>query len=65
MATDDSWVGVSGQWSVCGWSMVQLDHVVKMGPMYGTLQADLEEQRTVERVELAAFFVSSRLLTVL
>ena len=38
--------------------MVQLDHDEEMGPMhgmYGTLEADLEVQRTVERAELTAF----------
>ena len=38
--------------------MVQLDHDEEMGPthgMYGTLDAELEVQRTIKRAELTAF----------
>ena len=51
-------VGSIRKWSACGWLVVQLDHDEEMGPMhgmYGTLEADLEVQRTVERAELTAF----------
>ena len=40
--------------SVSGWSVVQLDHDEEMGPMhgvYGTLDAELEVQRTIKRAE--------------
>ena len=43
---------------VRGWSVVQLDHDEEMGPlhgMYGTLDAELEVQRTIKRAELTAF----------
>ena len=58
VATDGSLLGVSEKWSACGWSVVQLDHDEEMGPMrgiHGTLDADLEVQRTFERAELTAF----------
>ena len=38
--------------------MVQLDHDEKMGPlhgMYGSVEAELEVQRTIKRAELTAF----------
>ena len=41
----------------CGWSLVQLDHDEEIGPMhgmYGTLEAELVVQRTMERAELMA-----------
>ena len=44
VATDRSLLGVSGKWSACGWSLVQLVHDEEMGPM----------QRTIERAELTA-----------
>ena len=34
VTTDGSLLGVSGKWSVCGWSVVQLDHDEEMAPMY-------------------------------
>ena len=34
--------------------MVQLDHE-ELEPMYGTLDAELEVQRTIKRAELTAF----------
>ena len=61
VATDGSLLGVSGKWSACGWSVVQLDHDEEMGPMhgmYGTLDAELGVQRTIKRAELPAFLVS-------
>ena len=51
-------LGVSGKWGACGWSVVQLDHDHEMGPMhgmYGTLDAELDVQRTIRRGELTAF----------
>ena len=58
--TDGSLLEVAGRWSACGWSMavVQLDHDEEMEPMhsmYGTLDAELEVQRTIQRAELTAF----------
>ena len=41
------------------WSVVHLDHDEEMGPMhgmYGTLDAELEVQRTIKRAELTVFF---------
>ena len=46
------------QESACGWSAVQLDHDEELGPMHGmcgTLDAELEGQRTMKRAELTAF----------
>ena len=43
--------------------MVLLDQDEEMGPMrgmYGTLDADLEVQRTIKRAELTAFLCLSR-----
>ena len=58
VATDGSLLGVSGTWGACGWSVVQLDHDEEMEPMhgmYGTLDTELEVQRTIKRTELTAF----------
>ena len=58
VATDGSLVGVSGRWSACVWSLVQLDHDEEMGSkhgMYGVLDTKLEVQRTIKRAELTAF----------
>ena len=58
VATDGSLLGVSGKWGACGWSVVRLDHDEEMGPMrgmYGTLDAELEVQRTIKRSELTVF----------
>ena len=47
---DGSLLGISGKWSACGWSVVQLDHDEEKGPMhgmYGTLDAELEVQRRI------------------
>ena len=41
-----------------GWSVLQLDHDEEMVPMHGmhgTLDAELEVQRTIKRAELTAF----------
>ena len=49
VATDGSLFGVSGRWGASVWSVVQPDHDEDMGPMhgmYGTLDPDLELQRT-------------------
>ena len=58
VTSDGSLLGVSGMWSACGWSVVQLDHDEEMGPMHGTLgtvDAELEVQRTIKRAKPTAF----------
>ena len=58
VAADGSLLGVSGKWSAFGWLVVRLGHDEEMGPMhgmYGTLDAELEVQRTIKRAELTAF----------
>ena len=47
---DGSLLGVTGKRSACGWSVVQVDHGGEMEPMlgmYGTLDEELEVQRTI------------------
>ena len=49
VATDGSVLGVSDRWGASVWSVVQLDHDEDLGSMhgmYGTLDPDLEVQRT-------------------
>ena len=58
VATDGSLLGAVGKWRACGWSVVQLDHDEEVGPlhgMYGSMEAELEVQRTIKRAELTAF----------
>ena len=58
VVTDGSLLGVRGVWDAYGRPVVQLDHEEEMGPvrwMYGTLDAELEVQRTIKRAELIAF----------
>ena len=65
--TGGSLLGVAGKWCACGWSVVPLDRDEEMLPirgMYGTLDADLDVQRTIKRAELTLFFVSSGNLSV-
>ena len=41
VATDGSSLSVSGRWTACGWSVVQLENDEEIGPvrgMYGTLE---------------------------
>ena len=55
-ATDGTLGGITGKWSAC-WPVVQLDHDEEKGRcMYGTLDAELEVQRTTIRAALTAFF---------
>ena len=47
----------AGKWGTCGWSVVQLDYE-ELGPlrwMCGSMDAELEFQRTIKRAELTAF----------
>ena len=49
VATDGSLLGVTGKWSACGWSVVQLDYDGDLGPVYGvygSMEAEFEVQRT-------------------
>ena len=56
-----SLLGVSIKWSACARSVWQLDYDEEMVPMHGmdgTLDAELEVQRTIERAQLPVFLVS-------
>ena len=58
VATDDSLLGTAGKWRACGWSVVQLDYgeeLELLHGMYGSMEAELEVQRTIKRAELTAF----------
>ena len=58
VATDGSLLGVAGRWGACSWSVVPLDQHEELGPMhvmYGTLEAELEVQRTIKRASFTAF----------
>ena len=58
VATDGSLLGPAGKWGACGWSVVYLDCDEEMGPlhgMFGSMEAELEVQRTIKRAELTAF----------
>ena len=58
VATDCSLLGNAGKWRACGWAAVQLDYDEEMVPlrgMYGSMEAELEVQRTIKRAELTAF----------
>ena len=59
VATDGSVLGIAGKWEACGWSVVQLDFDGAWRPlhgMYGSMNAELEVQRTIKRAELTALF---------
>ena len=46
------------KWRACGWSVVQVEFDEELGPrhgMYGSMDAELELQRTIKRAELTAF----------
>ena len=63
VATDGSLLNTAGKWGACGWAVVQLDYDEEMGPlhgMYGSMEAEFEVQRTVERAELTAFLCLTR-----
>ena len=58
MVTDGSLLGETGKWGACGWAVVQLDYDEEMGPlhgMFGSMEAELEVQRSIKRAELTAF----------
>ena len=57
VATDGSLLVNAGKWEACGWAVVQLDFDEEMRPlhgMYGSMEAELEVQRTIKRAELTA-----------
>ena len=57
VATDGSPQGAAGQWRACG-SVAQQDSDEELEPlhgMYGSMEAEFEVQRTIERAELTAF----------
>ena len=58
VATDGSLLGTAGKWGACGWSVVQMDYDEEMElllGMCGSVEAELEVQRTIKRAELTAF----------
>ena len=58
VATDGSLLGRAGKWRACGRAVVQLDYDEEMGPlhgMYGSMEAELEVERTIKRAELTDF----------
>ena len=62
IATDGSLLGKTGKWRACGWAVMQLDYDEEMVPlrgMYGSVEAELEVQCTIERAELTAFLAFS------
>ena len=59
VAIDGSLLGTTGKWGACGWSLVQMDYDQEFGllhGMYGSMEAELEVQRTIKRAELTSFF---------
>ena len=58
VATDGSLPGNAGKWGTCASAVVQLDYDEEMGPLhavYGSMEAELEVQRTIKRAERTAF----------
>ena len=63
VATDGSLLGKTGKRGACGWAVVQLDYDQEMEPlhgMYGSVETELEVQRTIKRAELTAFLCLSK-----
>ena len=49
--------GGSGKWGARGWSVEQLDYDEELALLRGwSMEAEVEVQRTIQRVELTAFF---------
>ena len=47
----------------CGWAVLQLDYDEEVGPlhgMYGSMEAELEVQRTIKRAGADGHLVSSQ-----
>ena len=58
-ATDSSLLGIAGKWGACGWSVEQLDYdeeLALLQEIYGSMEAEFEVQRTLQRAGLTAFF---------
>ena len=58
VAIDGSLLGTAGKWRECGWSVVQLafdEEFGRLHGMYGSMDAELEVHRTIQRAELTAF----------
>ena len=60
VATDGSLLGKAGKWirvwlrsGTAGWTMKRLE---PLPGMYGSMEAELEVQRTIKRTELATFW---------
>ena len=61
VATDGSLLGTAGNLGACGWSVVQSaddEELVPLHGMYGSMEAEIELQRTFKRAELTAFVFS-------
>ena len=55
-ATAPCWAALESV--ACGWAVVQLDYDEDLGPLHGmcgSMEAELQVQRTIKRAELAAF----------
>ena len=52
VATDGSLLGTTGKWGACGWSVVHIEGLLH--GMCGSMEAELEVQRTIKRAELTA-----------
>ena len=66
VATDCCLLGKIGMWRACGWAVVQLDYDEEIGPlhgMYGSVEAELEVQRTIKRAEVTAFLCLLKTVT--
>ena len=59
MATGGSLLGAAGKWRECCWAVwCSLDYDEEMGPLHGmcgSVEAELEVQRTIKRAEMTAF----------
>ena len=58
VATDGSLLGRTVKWRACGWAVVQLVYDENMGPLHGmcgSVEAEVEVQRTIKRAEVTAF----------
>ena len=58
VATDGHLLGRIVKWRACGWAVVQLAYDEEMEPlhrMYGSVEAEVEVQRTIKRAELTTF----------
>ena len=58
VATDGSLLGRTVKWRAFGWAVVQLVYDEELGllhGMYGSVEAEIEVQRTIKRAELTAF----------